>query len=78
MAGNWDDDYADHAVGGRCKGKRGSGGLARKYNQAQNQQTADAVKAAGGLSEQQLEALHDAISGCGYGWSELVDVAQKI
>ncbi|CAH0444766.1 RHS repeat-associated core domain-containing protein [Ralstonia pseudosolanacearum] len=73
-----DDDYADHAVGGRCKGKRGSGGGSPGNNQAQNKQAADAAKAAGGLNEQQLDTLHDAISKRGYGWSEVVDIARQI
>ncbi|UWD89314.1 hypothetical protein NY025_04785 [Ralstonia pseudosolanacearum] len=76
---DWDDDdYADHAVGGRCKGKRGSGGGSPGNNQAQNKQATDAAKAAGGLNAEQLETLHDAISKQGYGWSDLVDIARQI
>ena len=47
-------------------------------NQAQNKQARDAANAAGGLSQDQGEVFHEAISGKGYGWKDLVDIARQI
>lgn len=72
-------DLDDEAQGGVCKPKKGGGdGGMPGNNQAQNKQAKDAAKAVGGLTQEQRQTLHDAISGQGYGWQDLVDIAQQI
>ncbi|MBI2379309.1 MAG: RHS repeat protein [Gammaproteobacteria bacterium] len=69
----------DDEQGGKCKPQRGSGdGGMPGNNQAQNRQARDAAKAAGGLSDRQMDTFHDAISHQGFGWETLVEIAQQI
>ena len=64
--------------GGMCKPKRGGGdGGMPGNNQAQNKQARQAAAQAG-LNDSQQQAFHRAISGQGYGWQDLVDIARQI
>jgi RHS repeat-associated protein len=64
--------------GGMCKPKRGGGdGGMPGNNQAQNKQARQAAAQAG-LNDSQQQAFHRAISGQGYGWQDLLDIARQI
>ncbi|MFC0130820.1 RHS repeat-associated core domain-containing protein, partial [Ralstonia solanacearum] len=71
----------DDDVGGQCKMKNsqkgdGDGGMPGN-NQDQNKQAKDAARAAKLDSSQQRE-LHDAISGQGYNYQQILEIAREI
>lgn len=82
-AGDWIDSVLfskrrDDERGGTCPINKGAGdGGMPGNNQAQNKQARQAAAQAG-LNDQQQRAFHDAISGQGYGWQELIDIAKQI
>jgi hypothetical protein len=60
-------------------GKRQQNGKTPRNNQAQNAQFAGAIKEAESrinkkLTKDQIREVHDAISGQGYGYHEIVDI----
>ena len=64
--------------GGMCKPKKGGGdGGMPGNNQAQNKQARNAAAQAG-LNDSQQDIFHRAISGQGYGWQDLIDIAGQI
>jgi RHS repeat-associated protein len=68
----------DDEQGGVCKPKKGGGdGGMPGNNQAQNRQARNAAAQAG-LNDAQQDVFHRAISGQGYGWQDLLDIARQI
>ena len=64
--------------GGLCKPKKGGGdGGMPGNNRAQNKQARQAAAQAG-LDDHQQRVFHDAISGRGYGWQEILEIAKQI
>ena len=64
--------------GGTCPINKGFGdGGMPGNNQAQNKQARQAATQAG-LNDQEQQVFHRAISGQGYGWQELLDIARQI
>lgn len=65
-------------VGGTCPINKGGGdGGMPGNNRAQNKQARQAAAQAG-LNDQQQRMFHDAISGQGYGWQDILEIAKQI
>ena len=69
--GKWDSDAPKKELVGRQKGNT------PKNNQAQNKQVRDIEKKLG-LTKDEVRELHDAITGQGYGYQEILDLAKDM
>src|SRR6218665_2777644 len=65
-------------VAGTCPRNKGSGGDEMPgNNKAQNTQARQAAAQAG-LNDQQQRMFHHAISGQGYGWQDILEIAKQM